>query len=151
MGAAAGATRQFRRHLAPFVAAVLALGPALRGVLLARPEDEPDRPDHGDLQHHDEKENRPESAHATEFRKFAGSRRIGAPVPSGVAFRRLGLGDQPASPGDQRFGFRLLQTLCRIGGDEFVIALGYKGEYIKRYFVDYLSLNGSMSIDMANV
>ncbi|SRR5579884_1050483 len=32
---------------------------------------------------------------------------------------------------------------------EFFIALGYRGEVIKRYFLDYYSLNGSMMIDLA--
>jgi glucose-1-phosphate cytidylyltransferase len=31
---------------------------------------------------------------------------------------------------------------------EFFVALGYRGDYIKRYFVDYYSLNGSMTIDL---
>ncbi|OLE53297.1 MAG: glucose-1-phosphate cytidylyltransferase [Acidobacteria bacterium 13_1_20CM_3_53_8] len=33
--------------------------------------------------------------------------------------------------------------------NEFFIALGYKGEIIKRYFLDYQSLSGSMTIDFA--
>jgi glucose-1-phosphate cytidylyltransferase len=32
------------------------------------------------------------------------------------------------------------------GHNEFAIALGYKGEYIKRWFSDYCSLNGSMTL-----
>lgn len=32
------------------------------------------------------------------------------------------------------------------GHNEFAIALGYKGEYIKRWFADYCSLNGSMTL-----
>src|SRR4030095_7563783 len=34
--------------------------------------------------------------------------------------------------------------------NEFVIALGYKGEEIKRYFLDYQNLSGSMSLDLAS-
>ena len=34
------------------------------------------------------------------------------------------------------------------GHNEFVIGLGYKGEYIKKYMVDYASLNGSLSVNM---
>ena len=30
---------------------------------------------------------------------------------------------------------------------EFIIALGYKGEVIKKYFVDYLSLNNNLTVD----
>lgn len=33
---------------------------------------------------------------------------------------------------------------------EFYVALGYRGEMIKRYFLDYYSLNGSMTINLAN-
>ena len=32
----------------------------------------------------------------------------------------------------------------------FLIALGYKGEVIKRFFLDYYSLNGSMTIDLTD-
>ena len=46
--------------------------------------------------------------------------------------------------------WHIMKHFAHYGHNEFYIALGYKGEYIKRYFVDYLSLNGSMSIDMAN-
>ncbi len=33
------------------------------------------------------------------------------------------------------------------GLTQFVIALGYKGEYIKRYMVDYCSLNGNLTVN----
>jgi glucose-1-phosphate cytidylyltransferase len=46
--------------------------------------------------------------------------------------------------------WHVMKHYAHFGHKEFYIALGYKGEYIKRYFVDYLSLNGSMSIDMAS-
>ncbi len=35
------------------------------------------------------------------------------------------------------------------GFTEFAIALGYKGDYIKKYMVDYVSLNGNVSIDFS--
>src|SRR5213596_951554 len=31
---------------------------------------------------------------------------------------------------------------------EFFIALGYRGEVIKRFFMDYCSLSGSMTVDL---
>jgi glucose-1-phosphate cytidylyltransferase len=34
------------------------------------------------------------------------------------------------------------------GCNEFFIALGYKGDYIKRYFLDYYTLNSSMTISL---
>jgi len=33
---------------------------------------------------------------------------------------------------------------------EFFIALGYRGEIVKRFFIDYCSLSGSMSIDLSH-
>lgn len=33
---------------------------------------------------------------------------------------------------------------------EFFIALGYKGEVIKRFFLDYYALNGSMTVDLSS-
>lgn len=36
------------------------------------------------------------------------------------------------------------------GFNDFVIALGYKGEYIKKYFVDYSSLSGNLTVKTAN-
>jgi len=36
------------------------------------------------------------------------------------------------------------------GFKEFFIALGYRGEMIKRYFFDYCALNGSMTLDLSN-
>ena len=35
------------------------------------------------------------------------------------------------------------------GIKEFVVALGYKGEFIKKYFADYGSLAGNLSIDLS--
>ncbi|MFP4322865.1 MAG: glucose-1-phosphate cytidylyltransferase [Anaerolineales bacterium] len=36
------------------------------------------------------------------------------------------------------------------GINEFIIALGYKGDYIKRYFLDYYILNQDISLNLAN-
>ncbi|MBK1621216.1 glucose-1-phosphate cytidylyltransferase [Lamprobacter modestohalophilus] len=36
------------------------------------------------------------------------------------------------------------------GHKDFVIALGYKSEYIKKYMIDYCQLNSSLRVDMAN-
>ena len=33
--------------------------------------------------------------------------------------------------------------------NDFVVALGYKGEYIKKYFVDYAALEGNLHVDLA--
>ncbi len=36
------------------------------------------------------------------------------------------------------------------GFKDFVVALGYKGEFIKRFIVDYASLSSSLSVDLRN-
>lgn len=46
--------------------------------------------------------------------------------------------------------WHIMKHFAHYGHTEFYVALGYKGEYIKRYFLDYLSLNGSMSIDLSS-
>jgi glucose-1-phosphate cytidylyltransferase len=35
------------------------------------------------------------------------------------------------------------------GFRDFLVAVGYRGEAIKRYFIDYASLDGSMTVDVA--
>jgi glucose-1-phosphate cytidylyltransferase len=46
--------------------------------------------------------------------------------------------------------WHIMKMYARHGCNEFLIALGYKGEMIKRFFLDYYSLSGSMTIDVAN-
>jgi glucose-1-phosphate cytidylyltransferase len=46
--------------------------------------------------------------------------------------------------------WHIMKHYAHYGFKEFLIALGYKGEVIKRYFMDYYSLNGSMTIDLRN-
>jgi len=45
--------------------------------------------------------------------------------------------------------WHIMMHYHKYGHRDFSIALGYKGEYIKRWFTDYFSLNGSMSLDGA--
>jgi glucose-1-phosphate cytidylyltransferase len=52
--------------------------------------------------------------------------------------------------GDKPILWHVMKHYAHYGHKEFYVALGYKGEYIKRYFLDHLNLNGSMSIDMAS-
>jgi glucose-1-phosphate cytidylyltransferase len=44
--------------------------------------------------------------------------------------------------------WHIMKHYATHGFDEFVVAIGYKGDEIKRFFVDYLSLNGDLSIDL---
>jgi len=46
--------------------------------------------------------------------------------------------------------WHIMQHYAHYGCKEFYIALGYKGEVIKRYFLDYYSLHGSMTIDLSS-
>jgi glucose-1-phosphate cytidylyltransferase len=46
--------------------------------------------------------------------------------------------------------WHILKIYTHHGFKEFFIALGYKGEIIKRYFLDYFNLNGSLSIQLTD-
>jgi glucose-1-phosphate cytidylyltransferase len=43
-----------------------------------------------------------------------------------------------------------MKHYTQYGFKEFFIALGYKGEIIKRYFLDYYDLSGSMTIELSS-
>jgi len=45
--------------------------------------------------------------------------------------------------------WHIMKHYSRYGFGEFVVALGFKGDAIKRYFLDYPNLNGSMCVDLA--
>ena len=51
--------------------------------------------------------------------------------------------------GEQPILFHLMHHYAHYGFNEFVVALGYKGEVIKKYFADYCALAGSVSVDMS--
>lgn len=42
----------------------------------------------------------------------------------------------------------IMKHYAHYGFEDFAIALGYKGEYIKKYFVDYCSLDGHLKVDL---
>jgi len=46
--------------------------------------------------------------------------------------------------------WHIMKIYAFYGIKEFFIALGYKGEIIKRYFLDYYSLRGNMTVNLAN-
>jgi glucose-1-phosphate cytidylyltransferase len=44
-----------------------------------------------------------------------------------------------------------IMNICSAhGADEFIIALGYKGESIKQYFLSFYALNNDISVDLAS-
>jgi glucose-1-phosphate cytidylyltransferase len=45
--------------------------------------------------------------------------------------------------------WHIMKHYARYGHTEFVIALGYKGEYIKKYMVDYSTLSGDLTVDLS--
>ncbi|MEM7203451.1 MAG: glucose-1-phosphate cytidylyltransferase [Planctomycetota bacterium] len=46
--------------------------------------------------------------------------------------------------------WHIMMHYAHHGMTEFAIALGYKGEYIKKYFHDYCALDGDLTVDFAN-
>ena len=46
--------------------------------------------------------------------------------------------------------WHITKHYASFGHKEFFVALGYKGEAIKRFFLDYQSLSGSMTIDLSS-
>ena len=45
--------------------------------------------------------------------------------------------------------WHIMKHYAHHGFKEFFIALGYRGEIVKRFFLDYCSLSGSMSVDLS--
>ncbi|MEK6325026.1 MAG: glucose-1-phosphate cytidylyltransferase [Acidobacteriota bacterium] len=45
--------------------------------------------------------------------------------------------------------WHIMKHYAHYGFNEFYIALGYHGEIVKRFFVDYCSLSGSMTVDLS--
>jgi len=52
--------------------------------------------------------------------------------------------------GGQPIIWHIMKHYAHYGFKEFFIALGYKGEIIKRYFLDYYNLMGSMTMDLSS-
>ncbi|MDB4888788.1 MAG: glucose-phosphate cytidylyltransferase [Gemmatimonadetes bacterium] len=50
--------------------------------------------------------------------------------------------------GEQPILWHIMKHYSHFGFNEFVVALGYRGDVIKRFFVDYHTLNGSMTVDL---
>lgn len=51
--------------------------------------------------------------------------------------------------GDRPILWHIMKHYAHYGHKEFVVALGYKGEYIKRYFSDMHHFNANLRIDLA--
>jgi glucose-1-phosphate cytidylyltransferase len=52
--------------------------------------------------------------------------------------------------GGQPILWHIMKHYAHHGFNEFFIALGYKSEVIKRYFLDYYTLKGNITIDFSN-
>lgn len=46
--------------------------------------------------------------------------------------------------------WHIMKHYAHYNFNDFVIALGYKGEYIKKYMVDYCSLNSNLTVNLAS-
>ena len=51
--------------------------------------------------------------------------------------------------GGQPILWHIMCHYARYGHADFAVALGYKGDYIKRWFADFCSLQGSLSVDLS--
>ncbi len=45
--------------------------------------------------------------------------------------------------------WHIMKTYSSFGFNEFIIALGYKGEYIKQYFMNLNAINSDLTVDLA--
>jgi glucose-1-phosphate cytidylyltransferase len=52
--------------------------------------------------------------------------------------------------GDQPVLWHIMKHYDAFGFSEFCVALGYKGEVVKRYFLDYALLAGTMTVQLAD-
>lgn len=52
--------------------------------------------------------------------------------------------------GGQPILWHIMNVYAHYGYDDFIIALGYKGEVIKEYFSNYYSLKSDFTVDLAN-
>ena len=50
--------------------------------------------------------------------------------------------------GNKPILWHIMSGYAAAGFKDFAVALGYKGEYIKRYFADYAHLSSDLSIDL---
>ena len=46
--------------------------------------------------------------------------------------------------------WHILNIYSTFGFNEFVLALGYKGEYIKKYFLNFYAVNNNLTVDLAS-
>ena len=51
--------------------------------------------------------------------------------------------------GGQPILWHIMRHYAHYGFKEFYVALGYKGQMIKRYFLDYHQLSGDVNVDLA--
>ncbi len=52
--------------------------------------------------------------------------------------------------GENPIVWHIMKSYAKYGFTDFFLALGYKGELIKRYFLDHYSLGGSLRVDLAS-
>ena len=52
--------------------------------------------------------------------------------------------------GEHPIVWHIMKTYAHYGFDDFFLALGYKGEIVKRYFLDHYSLGGSLRVNLAS-
>src|ERR1700732_1280335 len=75
------------------------------------------------------------------------------PIPAGGVGSRLAEETETKPKPMVEIGGRpilwhIMMHYAYFGHQDFIIALGYKGEYIKKYMVDYCSLHSNLSINL---
>src|SRR6056297_2274624 len=45
--------------------------------------------------------------------------------------------------------WHIMNIYSHFGFNDFAVALGYKGDFIKRYFIEYGTLSGNLTVDMS--
>ena len=53
--------------------------------------------------------------------------------------------------GNKPILWHIMNTYASYGFKDFVIALGYKSEYVKNYFLNYNSLNSDFTINLKEI
>jgi glucose-1-phosphate cytidylyltransferase len=74
-------------------------------------------------------------------------------LAGGVGTRLVGMQTEPkpmVEIGGRPILWHIMMHYAHYGFKEFVIALGYKGEVIKRYIVDYCSLNSNLTVNLGD-
>ena len=52
--------------------------------------------------------------------------------------------------GDKPILWRIMKIFANYGHNDFLLALGYKSEFIKDYFINYETLNSDLTVNLSS-